>query len=179
MYWRKKDNICLQNVVQWKHKAAENVNTQVKYKYFKIVLKDSTWVNVHELTNINCSEQLLPQELIGSDKTTQNVQNVQSETTPSPNRNQKTWAQCNDEQDIQSDHQANGIPSPCFWPLKSTSLSALPTLDSRSYRSSSTLSMRACSFLQISWRQRRMWCLLTTLYWGLILHTAANNDFCN
>lgn len=93
---------------------------------------------------------------------------------PLPNRNQKTWAQCNDEQGIQSDHQANGIPSPCFWPLKFTSLSALPTLASRSYRSSSTLSMRACSFLQISWRQRWTWCLLTTLYFiQLLIMTSA------
>lgn len=42
-----------------------------------------------------------------------------------------------------------------------TSLSALPTLASRSYRSSSIFSMRAFSFLQVSWSDEDMESLLS------------------
>ncbi len=34
------------NVVEYKYKVALNGNIQVKYKYLKVVLKYSTWVNV-------------------------------------------------------------------------------------------------------------------------------------
>lgn len=47
-------------------------------------------------------------------------------------------------------HQTHSSGSAPPTPGTSTSLLALPTLISRSYRSSSTLSMRAASFLQVS-----------------------------
>lgn len=45
-------NICLQNVVNLNYKAAENENTQVKYKYLKRVFKCSTWVNALSTTGL-------------------------------------------------------------------------------------------------------------------------------
>lgn len=41
MYWSKKCNICLQNVMELQFKAAEKGNAHVKYKYLKVVLKYS------------------------------------------------------------------------------------------------------------------------------------------
>ena len=31
MYWRKKHNICIQNIEEWKFKVAENGNIQIEY----------------------------------------------------------------------------------------------------------------------------------------------------
>lgn len=43
LYWCRKYNISLQNVVKKKKDVEENGYTQVKYKYLKMHLKYSTW----------------------------------------------------------------------------------------------------------------------------------------
>lgn len=46
MEWSKKYDISFGNVVECEYKVAENGNDNVMYKWIRIVLELSTWVNV-------------------------------------------------------------------------------------------------------------------------------------